>query len=192
MLTGIIMASGLSRRMGQNKLLMDYKGHHIFEYVLQAVRQSKVDDMVVITSHKAIEEFCAKHGIASRWNDAPEEGQGNSIKLGVAHCAPQSDYMFFVADQPLLDVKTIDEIICYYFHYQGQIIVPTNQKKPCNPKIFPNALREELLQLPADARGSDLVKKHRDLVKMVEVESPMAFMDVDTEEDYKNLLHKDR
>ena len=36
-ITAVIMCSGLSRRMGKNKLLMEFRGRKMFEYVFDAV-----------------------------------------------------------------------------------------------------------------------------------------------------------
>ena len=55
MLTGIIMASGFSKRMGENKLLLSYKEKRIFEFVidtfLEAKDQDIIDDLIVVTNN---------------------------------------------------------------------------------------------------------------------------------------------
>lgn len=189
MLTAIIMASGLSRRMhGQNKLLMKYKNRAIFEYTLEAVKNAKVDDMVVVTAFEEIMAYCQSENIRYIYNDNPEVGQSNSIKLGVDHCEKGSDFMFFVADQPLLSTAVIDSIITFYKLNQGCIIVPKYKNTLGNPKIFPNSLREEFLSLTEDVRGSWIVQKHQSMVRTVESSDQYAFFDVDTIVDYKRLI----
>ena len=47
MVIGIILASGFSNRMGQDKLLLEVEGKRILEKVILAAKNSKLDDVVL-------------------------------------------------------------------------------------------------------------------------------------------------
>ncbi len=57
MVTGIVMASGRSTRMGRYKLLLKYKGKYLIEYVLDAVNKSNLEDKIVVTGNETIAEL---------------------------------------------------------------------------------------------------------------------------------------
>ena len=50
-ITAVIMCSGLSRRMGKNKLLMEFRGHKMFEYVFDAVAACDFYNVIVVTAY---------------------------------------------------------------------------------------------------------------------------------------------
>ncbi len=55
MITGIILASGLSRRMaGQDKLLLPVDGTPLVERVMQAADASRLDDIILAYQNPAV------------------------------------------------------------------------------------------------------------------------------------------
>ena len=189
MLTGIIMASGLSRRMnGHNKLLMKIDGKYIFEHSMDSIIRSDVDKIIVVTWYDEIIDFCKKNDVLFVQNNFPEAGQSESIKLGIKNCDAESDFMFFVADQPFLKTDTINFLIKKYHQNKQKIIIPKNKNTLGNPRIFPKSMREEFLSLTGDVRGFWIIKKHPELVKYINIQDDVSFRDIDTLEDYKNLV----
>ena len=57
-ITAVIMCSGLSRRMGENKLLMPFRGRRLFEYAVDAVREAGFWKTVVVTAYEEIAQYC--------------------------------------------------------------------------------------------------------------------------------------
>lgn len=187
MLTGIFMASGLSQRMGQNKLLMTIGDTPIYEKTINAILQSNIENLIVVTCYDQIIKFCEKKNIPYIKNSTPEVGQSQSIKLGVSHCDKNSDFMFFVADQPFLKPVTINKLIVAYEKEKNAIIIPKNKNTYGNPKIFPKSLRKEFLSLTGDVRGSWITKNHPELLKFIEIPDDLSLEDIDTMEDYIRL-----
>lgn len=54
------MASGLSKRMKTDKLMLQYNDKFIFEYIIDLVAKSNFYDRVVITNNSTIKEYCKK------------------------------------------------------------------------------------------------------------------------------------
>ena len=53
MLSAIVLAAGLSKRMGQqNKLLLSYKTKTIIETTLENILASGIKDIIVVTGHE--------------------------------------------------------------------------------------------------------------------------------------------
>lgn len=179
-ISAIVMASGLSRRMGENKLLLDFKGKKIYEHTLDMLEKSKIDEVILVSSYKEILEDGEKRGFKTVYNDNNEVGKSASIKLGVKNCDKDSAMMFFVADQPLLTVETVDKLID---SFNGEkIAYPRTEKRRGAPVIFSNDYREGLLALDFDQGGMVLVNDENK--NEVFIDNIKELWDIDT---YKNL-----
>ena len=62
-MNGIILAAGFSRRMGDNKLLMEYKGKTIIESVIETIKKSKVTNLILVAKDDKIIEIGKKLNI---------------------------------------------------------------------------------------------------------------------------------
>ena len=85
MIAAIVLAAGLARRMGRQKLLLDLKGKPVVRWSVEAVL-GHVDDCVVVTGYDDGAVRAALTGLTVRYavNPRPENGQGSSIATGVA------------------------------------------------------------------------------------------------------------
>ena len=112
MITGIIMASGFSRRMiNKNKLTIKINGTTVIENVIEAAKNSKLDDILLIYRTDEIRQIGMKYNLKTVFNANAILGQSESVKLGVKNSEPYSNYMFFVADQPYLETRVINKLI---------------------------------------------------------------------------------
>ncbi len=190
MLNAIIMASGKSNRMKTNKLLLPYKGKCLIEHILDNVLKSHYLHTILIASDEEVLALGRDRGINVIQNLEANNGQSESIKLGILN-SPESDgYAFFTGDQPLLDAETIDELIAKFYQFPKSIIVPSYQNKRGTPVLFPKSFREDLLSLSGDNGGKIIINKNLNLVKLVEVKNEFLLMDIDTQEDYQKLIHE--
>lgn len=81
-LCAVIMASGFSQRMGENKLLMKYRGKALAERVMDAVAGAGFAEIIVVTCHGAVAEMARRRHLTVVENDHPELGQSRSVVLG--------------------------------------------------------------------------------------------------------------
>lgn len=184
-ITAIIMASGLSTRMGANKLLLDYKNEPIIQYVFEAVKNCLFHEVIVISQYNEIKKISENYEFKYVHNENYDIGQSESIKLGILNSKPCDGYMFFVGDQPLLDEIHIKNMISAFYKNLDYIIIPKYKNKTGNPVIFPFSKKEELLKLKNDEKGKKIINKTSN-IKYIEVPESMLF-DIDTKEDYKKL-----
>lgn len=184
-ITAIIMASGLSTRMGANKLLLNYNNKPIIQYVFEAVKNSLFYDVIVISQYDEIKNISKNYEFKYVHNENAYMGQSESIKLGILNSKPCDGYMFFVGDQPLIDDIYIKNMICAFYKNPDYIVIPKCKGKTGNPVIFPFSKKEELLKLKNDEKGKKIINKTSN-IKYIEVPKGMLF-DIDTKEDYKKL-----
>lgn len=190
MISALIMASGLSQRMGQNKLLLPFKGKALIEHTIDVVLSCSFYYPLLIVSNDKIKEIGEKKGINVIFNNQAHKGQSEAIKLGLINAPISCGYAFFTGDQPLMDKKTITLLIDEFSHNQNKIIIPCFKGTKGSPVIFPNSLKEELLLLEGDNGGKKVIYRHMDMVKHVEIDRLSFLFDIDTEADYQKLIQK--
>lgn len=147
-ITAVILASGFSKRMGCNKLLLPVEGKAMIAHVFDAVRQVEFEQTVVVTGFDSIAQLAVGNGFQAVDNDSPEIGQSHSVVLGVQKTSQSAGWMFFNGDMPWLKSDTIGKLLEYAD--AAHIVVPRYGSRPGQPVYFPAAFKAELLALTGD------------------------------------------
>ena len=100
----VIMASGLGKRFGSNKLMADFRGAPMIQRVLDATKGLS-SQRVVVTRHEAVADLCRAQGIAVVFHDLPH--RSDTVRLGLEAMADLDGCMFLPGDQPLLRRETV-------------------------------------------------------------------------------------
>ncbi len=195
-ITGIILAAGMSSRMGSaNKLLLPYRNHTVIEEVVAQVSASKVNQVLVITGYERerINEVLAGH-LSSRisivHNNDFAKGRAESIKRAIGQIAGVSDAaLFMVADKPTLGHQLIDRAIDRFRRDRPPLLYVMTPTGRGHPIIFSEKLFPGLLSLKGDRVGDDLVAEYAD--EAIELTDEIPQIDIDTEDDYRILLKND-
>lgn len=185
MITAIIMAAGLSTRMGENKLLLKYKNKPIVGYIFKCVKEMNFGQVIVVSQYNEVKNLANEYGFDYVHNQNANIGQSESIKLGIINSIKSDGYMFFVGDQPFVDVEYLEKMIKIFNENKEYIIIPRYKNKTGNPVIFPYNKKNELLNLNNDEKGKKIITKTSN-IKYIDVSENMLF-DIDTKEDYKKL-----
>ena len=188
LVSAIIMASGFSSRMGKNKLLMKYNNKFLIEYTLDVISKCNFKYKVIVTQYKKIKEIGEKLNFKVVINQHPNKGQSESIKLGIKNCNESKGYMFFVADQPLLERKDIEKLIDVFNEDTSYIVIPKFKEHCGNPVIYPKKYKKDILNLEGDKGGKSIIKSS-DKIKYVNVCENTLF-DIDDIDDFNNLLKR--
>lgn len=191
-INAIIMASGLSNRMGKNKLLMKLDNKFIFEIIFDKIKNIReyFYEVIVIASEDIILKSAISFGFKSVLNENSHLGQSVSVKLGIKNSQEVDGYMFCVADQPFIEIYTIKNLLNVFKENSEKIIVPTFEGKNKNPVIFPKSLKDDLLKIDGDVGGRIVIKSNLNKVLRVCVESEDEFIDIDTIQDYVRAVKK--
>lgn len=185
MISAIVMASGFSRRMGENKLLMDFNGKTIIESTFESLKKCDFKEVIVVSQYEEVLKIANKYQFKFVLNDNAQIGQSESIKLGIRNSGKCDGHMFFVGDQPLINNDDVKELINEFGENKEYIVIPRYDNKTGNPVIFPTCLKNNLLSLKNDEKGKKVINEY-DKIKYVNV-SKYTLLDVDTKVDYENL-----
>ncbi len=182
--TAIIMASGLSKRMGTDKLKLPLRGKQLYQHIIDTVEDLPLKEKIVVTSKEYIKTYAEKKGFIVVLNNEAEKGQSVSILKGLKETSVSDGYMFFVADQPFLKRETIICIIEKFKEHTSKIVIPFFNGEKGNPVIFPHRLKEDLMQIKGDQGGSVVIKKEWENSIKINFKDSLEGLDIDTMENY--------
>ena len=183
------MASGFSRRMQQEKLLMKIEELPMVERVIMAAKASRLAEIIIVYRNPEIKLLAEKHGIKSYYNNNAHEGQSAAIKCGIEASNPDTRaYLFMVGDQPFLEAAIIDKVIEVFEDSSNLIVVPTYQRKNSNPVLFDASLRQKLLAVEGDQGGRGIIEVMKDRTAFIEMDSIAPLEDIDSMESYKRVI----
>jgi molybdenum cofactor cytidylyltransferase len=191
MIAAIVLAAGLSRRMGRAKLLLEVDGQPVIRRTVGALaRMGPIQDIVVVTGAEDRRLQAALEGVPVRFarNLRPEDGQGSSIGVGVRALRPDTRAAFVVlADQPGIPESVFVTLVDSLERSGKRIVVPVYRGgTQGNPVLFSRAVFGELTELTGDAGGRGVVHARPDRVELVAIDIDMP-PDLDTPEDYERL-----
>lgn len=194
LISGIIMASGYSNRMGTDKLLLPVEGIPAVQRVIEAVCASAIGEVILVYHTDKVGKIGESCGVKTVYNPSQELGQSQAVRLGLQATSEGADgYMFFVGDQPYLNSDIINKLIAAFLSKKAPAAVPLYNGRRGNPVIFSSSLKEELSNLTGDTGGRVILNRLKDGIAWVAVEDERAGLDMDTLEDYIKIqgLEKD-
>jgi len=189
-ISAIVMASGLSKRMGKDKLHLEINSKKIYEYVLETISQYNFYETIVAAKDDDIIREAEKLGFLGVKNEKYYMGQSESIKISLENLSNADGYMFFVADQPFIKLATVEKLCDEFNKNPGSIIVPYYNGIKGNPVIFPRILKDQLMAIKNDSGGKTVINNNQDKVIKVDIETTDEFMDIDTIEDYESVIRR--
>jgi molybdenum cofactor cytidylyltransferase len=188
-IAAVVLAAGLSRRMGQAKLLLPVGGRPIVRHAVEGVRAAGLDPVLVVTGPDPAAIEAALTGLDVRIvvNPAPEAGQAGSVRAGVAALPAAADTVVIaLGDQPSLAPDIIPALLAAHRASGRPIVAPRYQDGPGNPVLFDRAVFPELLALEGDRGARPVIARDPARVEWVALDRPMP-PDVDTPADYEKI-----
>lgn len=197
----VIMASGLSRRFGANKLLADFCGQPMLCRAFAATATPGIAARIVVTRSEDVQALCRTQGVPVLLHNLP--GRNDTVRLGLSALLEQqpelSGCMFLPGDQPLLCRETVEamaERFCRELPCPAEWQKETereifrlgfrvrNDPSPLtgSPVLFEKGLFQELLTLPQGMGGSVLLRKYPAHVHTVYIADRNELADADTPE----------
>lgn len=191
----IVLAAGMSRRMGRLKSLLPFGGGTVIGCVLETLRAApSIDSAIIVTGNRAdeIEAAVAGDDVRFVWNADFAVGEMlSSVQAGVRALSPEiSAWLLMPGDLPLVQSQTIEALCKFWEDTRASIVVPSYGERRGHPVVFNGGLREDVLALEPHETLRTIVQRERAAGKIVEVPVSDAgiHLDLDTPEDYERAL----
>ena len=188
---GIILAAGLSSRMGRIKALLPMGDGVLLDRVLDAARASSLHSLIVVLGHGA-DEILAGAALGDALvvrNPDYRKGQSTSLHAGIGAVPPDCDgAMFLLGDQPFISPGTIDTLLGKMTDRGQRILLPTFGGVRGNPALIHRSVFPEILEIEGDTGGRALFRRMADAILEVPVPDSGIHLDLDTEADYRRLV----
>ena len=183
----VIMASGLGRRFGGNKLMADFHGKPMIFRILDAT-EGIFAQRVVVTRSEEVSALCLERGIQVVLHGLPH--RSDTVRLGLGAMPEIDRCMFATADQPFLRKETVSALALASGNDPDSIWRTVCDGTPGSPVIFPKWAFGELENLPEGKGGGVIIKKYPERLRTVSVRDKYELMDVDTPEDLAFLAER--
>ncbi len=210
---GIILAAGLSSRIGSPKALLDFNGFNFLTNIILKI-SSICTRIIVVTGYQSeIVERTFYDGINSKRdrikfefnisetelkkiitkvsfikNTDYEKGMFTSLQTGISGLETAEHIIYHFVDQPTLSKQ-------FYEKFAAQVddntdwLQPVHDEKKGHPIIFSKLVADKILQ-------SDIDKNLRDINKLIpdkkywDCDYPEIFDDIDTKSEYNKITMK--
>jgi molybdenum cofactor cytidylyltransferase len=205
MVSAVVLAAGMSTRMGRNKLLLSFRDKPLVVHAVETLLASKASEIIVVLGHESekvwdqLEVFASQISTGAQMsrvrlvkNPDYRNGLSTSVQTGVQAVSPEaSALMIYLADQPLLEPGDVDRIIAAFRAAKTEnksIVVPFFKGKRGNPVILDASLRDSILGIAGDVGCKGVIKRYPEKVYAVEMENDHVVRDVDDIQAYARLV----
>lgn len=187
----IILAGGLSSRMGEFKALLPFNDIPTIALIIRTAKLAGIEDIIVVTGHNAdqLQFITQEKNVRAAYNKRYKDGMFTSVQTGVGALDSDTDAFFLMpVDYPLIPPKVLMDLIELYHENPDSFFVPCFNGKKGHPPLFPMSMAEIILKSDGDGGLKAITRSHEDMMIKVETEFEAVVMDMDTPEDYRELV----
>jgi molybdenum cofactor cytidylyltransferase len=183
-ITAIVLAAGLSSRMGSNKLLADLNGKPLLRHAAEAAANSAADTVIVVVGNEAGQAEAALKGLRANSVRNPNYAKGLSTSLKAGIAAVPEDFdgaIILLGDMPGVSSALIDKMIAAFDPEDGRAIcVAARHGRRGNPVLWARRFFSEIMALEGDIGAKHLMAMNDELVCEVEADDDGPLTDIDT------------
>lgn len=194
MTAALILAAGLSRRMGRPKAFLPHRDPAVtfLDYLLASARLGGADSVYVIgrIEDTALARATAVAGATYVANAAPERGQLSSLLTGIDGIRDIGVGSIFVlpVDIPLISPEVVTKVVTAARSSSAVIVRAAHAGRHGHPVLFKRPVFDEIRTADPTVGARAVVRADAGRVLEVEVDDAGVLEDVDTPEDYERLF----
>ena len=190
MISSILLAAGLSKRMGgENKLTKKIQGIPLIKHSVKNILASSINELIIVLGYQKeiIEKLIDKNKkIKFVFNKDFESGMASSIKVGINHLSDNSESFFIcLADMPMVSSNIYDFLI--KSKNQKDILVPTYKGQQGNPILFNKSMKEKIMSIDGDVGAKKILELNKDKILNLEINDQGVAKGFNTQIDFDSL-----
>lgn len=186
MISSIVLAAGLSTRMGRPKALLDWGGQPLVAYHVQQLREAGADEVIVVLGYRADEIHRRMKGLPCRVmvNARYQMGRSGSLRIGAKAASRDADAIIVTSiDQPR-PAEFLKRLVAA-FNPERAGARPVHEGRHGHPVVLSGRLREELMNVDEDSEGLlAVIRAHASQLDEIETDGLLT-VDINTPGDYE-------
>ena len=195
-LSGLILAAGLSARMGEFKPLMPLRGKTLIENAADSVFAGGAASVTVVVGYRGEELSAllrARYGkrVHIAWNpDYAGTDMLRSIQIGCQALPPCDGFFLLPGDMPVVRQETFRRLAAAWSPEIPGVVFPTLDGYRKHPPLIDSRLTPELLAYGGEGGLRELWRRHEEWIRTVPVDDEGVWVDLDTQTDYRTCREK--
>ena len=183
---GVVLAGGKGSRLQQNKLLLLYKNQPIITHTVSNMLEF-CEKVTIVTGFYEVDytqHINSKKSVSIIHNEDHLDGMFTSVLKGVKEI--ENDCFIIPGDYPLVKASTYQLLL----NSDGVVRVPTYKGIKGHPIFMQKTVIDQLKKEPVDSNLKAFRNKY--LVSYIEVDDEGILQDIDTINDYQQLIAYER
>ena len=182
----MVLAAGMSRRMGAHKMLLPWGGGKVIAHIVDELLGSRADRVLVVVGFEGekVTGQLLGRDVTIVSNADYAEGMLSSVRCGLRALPGGCEKVLVVlGDQPSLTAELVNEML--QAETKKGIVVPKYNGKRGHPLLFAIDYREEILTHFNEEGLRGLLRAHPEEVFELNVLNSTVLSDMDCPEDYR-------
>ncbi|MCQ2500790.1 MAG: NTP transferase domain-containing protein [Lachnospiraceae bacterium] len=184
----VILAAGMSTRMGEYKPLLPFENTTIARHVANSLIQAGADPIVVVTGYRGeeLEEHLEGMGLTFVRNKEYDKTQMfDSLKLGIEAIADSCEKLLIVpVDTPAISQKTYRQVLMI----DADMVRTVYAGHPGHPILLRSRVAKELCAYTGDRGLRGAMEESSYSITNLIVDDKAVNWDVDTQKEYMELI----
>ena len=188
-IAGVVLAAGLSSRMGLNKMLLALGGRTLVRRAVTTALSAGLDPVLVVLGHESDQVRAELSGLpyTAVLNSDYARGMNTSLRAGIAALPDDAaGAVVLLGDMPLVEASMVRALVTAFRRSGPELAISTYGGVVAPPILYGRALFPELRALEAESCGKSVVRNHR--AGAVELQwPPETLTDLDSPEDVDRI-----
>ena len=184
----ILLAAGLSTRMGRQKLLLPIGEKTMVETVVDSLENAGFTKICAVFSKETNEAVKDRPGLIRAVNPNPERGQSSSLIIGLSMVPDGEDFCIMLGDLPFAESGGIAELADQFEHMQSEktCLAPCRDGAFGHPMFYRSVWKTRLASADGDKGGKNILLEREHEIERTEAQDG-HFRDIDTQRDYDRV-----
>lgn len=186
MITGILLAAGMGRRFGSQKLVAQLpSGLPVAVAAWRNLKSAHKNSFAVVRhDDRAMMSLFKEENIPFVISKDAHLGMSQSLLTGIQNSLQSSGWVIALGDMPFVDPQTIKKIISDMEGVANKSIFrPIFHEQAGNPVGLSSDLLNELMALEGDEGAREIIKRERNRIHHIPVNDDGIIKDIDTQKD---------
>ena len=188
-IAGVVLAAGLSSRMGMNKMLLELGGQTLVRRAVNMALSAGLDPVLVVLGHESERVRAELSGVPCTpvLNSDYARGMNTSLRAGISALPDDvRGAVVLLGDMPLVDESMVRALVTAFRRAGPKLAISTYGGVVAPPIVYGRALFPELRALEAQSCGKSVVKSHR--AEAAELPwPPETLTDLDSPDDVERI-----